>query len=169
MFVQRLKLIVPVGNTVDNVLLGAGEHDKIECYQGNKAVNNFGITASGSGTWVSGKITGTLDSYDYKALYQVYNLKESQSTDYWFVSYRNDKSHDELKQTFCDTKTIKVNYDLSFTIQGNDYDINTIFICYEVIRLVVDGETKDFVVTTPSSAAALSPDGSAYPGGFKPV
>ncbi|PYG87467.1 hypothetical protein LY28_02137 [Ruminiclostridium sufflavum DSM 19573] len=169
MFVQRLKLIVPVDKTVDAILLDSGEHDKIECYQGNKAVNNFGLTVHGSGTWVKGTIKGTLEAYDYKAVYEVYNLKESESANYWFVSYRQDKSHDELKKTFEDSHKVNLNYDLSFMIQGNDYDINSVFICYEVIRLVVNGVTKDFVVTNPSSSSAMSPDGSAYPGGFKPV
>ena len=31
------------------------------------------------------------------------------------------------------------------------------------------GKTKDFVVTNPGSAGAASPDGSPYPGTFKPV
>ncbi len=169
MFVQRLNLIVPVGKSVNEILLNSGEHDKIECYQGNKAVNNFGITAHGSGTWVKGTIKGSLEAYDYKAIYDVYNLKETESSNYWFVNYRNEKSHDALVKTFEDSHKVTLNYDLSFMIQGNDYDINSVYICYEVIRLVVNGVTKDFVVTNPASSSALSPDGSTYPGGFKPV
>ncbi len=42
-------------------------------------------------------------------------------------------------------------------------------LCYEVIRLVVDGVTNDFVVTNPVISSALSPDGNPYPEGFKPI
>ena len=168
MFVQRLKLVVPAGKTVSNILLSS-EHDKIECYSGNKAVNNFGLTVHGSGTWVEGTIKGTLASYDYKAMYNVYGLKDSDSTDVWFMHFRKESSHDQLIKTFEDSKKIDLDYNLKFSIQGNEYDINSVFICYEVIRLVVNGETRDFVVTNPESASAKSPDGSDYPGGFKPI
>jgi len=40
---------------------------------------------------------------------------------------------------------------------------------YDVIRLVYDGVSKDYVVTNPASAGAATPDGNQYPGGFKPV
>lgn len=40
---------------------------------------------------------------------------------------------------------------------------------YEVIRVVYNGITKDFVVTNNDSARAMTPDGDKYIGGFKPV
>ena len=75
--------------------LDAGEHDKIQVFQGTQAVKDYGVTVQGSGVTASGNINGSLTTYDYKALYQVYTLKDTQSTDYWFVSYNNDTSHDE--------------------------------------------------------------------------
>jgi len=170
MFTQHFKLIVPMSKNASDVLLPSAVEDKIECYSGNRVVNNFGLTASGSGTWVNGTISGTLNSYDYKALYDVYHISDyTESANYWFISYKKDISHDELVKTFEDSKTVALNYNLNFTIQGNDYGINDVFICYETIRLVVNGVTKDFVVSNPASASALSPDGNPYPGGFKPA
>jgi len=165
--VERFALINSVH--APQVRLAAAEHGQIECYQGNKATNNFGISVQGAGAWAKGQIKGTLDAYDYKALYQVYNLKDTESANYWFISYSKQTSHDDLKKVFEDSKTVKTNYDLQFEIQGNDYGISAVYITYQVIRLVLDGQTKDYVVTNPASSGAMLPDGSSYPGGFKPV
>lgn len=165
--VERFALIVPTIGP--KARLAAAEHDKIECYQGNKATNNFGISVEGAGAWAKGHIKGTLEAYDYKALYQVYNLKDSESANYWFISYSKTTSHDELKKVFEDSKTVKTNYDLEFEIQGNDYGISAVYITYQVIRLALNGQTKDYVVTNPASSGAMLPDGNQYPGGFKPV
>ena len=74
--VEKFALVVPV--KAPKAFLAA-EHGKLECYQGTRATNNFGITAEGAGPWVEGNITGSLEAYDYKALYKVYNLKDSES------------------------------------------------------------------------------------------
>jgi hypothetical protein len=68
-------LIVP--KNVPKALRAAAEHDKLECYQGSKATNSYGISVEGAGAWAKGKIKGTLDSYEYKALYEVYKLKQN--------------------------------------------------------------------------------------------
>jgi hypothetical protein len=165
--VERFALIVPA--TEPKIRVAAAEHDKIECYQGTKATNNFGITVEGAGAWAKGHIKGTLDAYDYKALYQVYSLKDSESANYWFINYSKTTNHDNLKKVFEDSKTVRTNYDLEFELQGNDYGITAVYITYQVIRLVLNGQTKDYVVTNPASSGANLPDGSTYPGGFKPV
>ncbi|MEL6721423.1 MAG: hypothetical protein AAFP82_22180 [Bacteroidota bacterium] len=145
------------------------EHDKVQVFSGNKAVANFGVTVQGSGSWAKGTIKATITSYDYKALYSVYTLKDSESAKYWFVSYRKDTSHDELKKTFESSKTVTTHQTLEFEIQGNDYGINSVFITYEVIRVTYKGVSKDYVVTNSASAGAMTPSGDQYPGGFKPV
>ena len=170
MYIQQFKFVVPYSTEVTKPGdMGAMEDNKeeIQTYSGNKVINNFGITASGSGTWVNGELTGSITSYDYKALYEVYNLDTSLETDYWFVKYRNDTSRDELKKTFEDSKTVTTNTKLTFIIEGNNYGINTVFITYNVIRIEYEGETKDYVATNPPNAGAVLPDGTDYPGGFK--
>jgi hypothetical protein len=44
-----------------------------------------------------------------------------------------------------------------------------VYVTYQVIRLTLNGMTKDYVVTNPPSSGAMLPDGNPYPGGFKPV
>lgn len=165
MYIEKTKLIVPIslGMSFTN------EHDKIECYQGRKAIENLGISVHGKGTWAKGKLEGDITTYDYKALYQVYNLPENESADYWFIKYRHDTSHSELKKTFENQKTNTSHYKVDFEIEGNDYDINSVYITFEVIRLVVNGETRDFVVSNAQSTTPVTPDGNNYPGGFKAV
>ena len=164
--VEKFVLILPI--KAEKAFLGA-EHDKLEVYQGNRATKNFGITVEGSGVWVNGNMNGSLEAYDYKALYKVYNLKDTESANYWFISYSKQTSHDELKKVFEDSKIVKIAYNLDFSIQGNDYGISAVYITYQVIRLALNGATKDYVVANSASSGAMLPDGNPYPGGFKPV
>jgi len=120
----------------------------------------------GSGVTATGSISGALTTYDYKALYQVYTLKSSESANYWFVSYSKDTSQDELKKVFESSQTFTSNYAVGFTIQGNDYGIESVFITFQVIRIVMNGITRDCVVTNPASAGANNTDGTPYQGTF---
>jgi hypothetical protein len=170
MFIQSFKLIVPHSAQLVTHALAAdpasGEHDKIQAYQGTQAVKNYGISVTGSGSKASGTISGSLTTYDYKAIYSLYTLSESESAQYWFVNYSKDSSHDELQKTFEHSETLTTNYHVDFTIQGNDYGQNSVFITFEVIRLSIAGVTKDFVVTNPASSGANNSDGSTYQGQF---
>jgi hypothetical protein len=168
MFVQRFQLVVPLKAKLVNQALAAdaGDHNKIQVYGGTQAVKNYGITVQGSGVTATGSITGSLTTFDYKALYTVYTLKDSESANYWFVSYSKDTSHDVLQKTFESSKTLTTNYSVDFTIQGNDYGIESVFITFQVIRIVMNGITQDYVVTNPASAGANNADGSPYQGSF---
>ncbi len=189
MLIEKYSLILPASANIDevtfNLALGnqheanvqatnvlkdfLSDHGKIEVYKGEQVIKNYGITVQGSGSWVKGTIKGTVKSYDYKALYSVYSLHDTQSTDYWFIKYKNDVSRDKLEKTFEESTTVPLDYSLKFRIQGNDYGINSVFITFKVIRLKMNGMTKDYVVTNPASAGAVTPDGSKYPGGFEPI
>lgn len=153
-----------------NAVFKEGEHDKIECYRGSKEAGNFGISVHGTGTFVKGHLDGKITSCDYKALYNVYNIADSEvSADYWFITYKKRESHDELKKVFEESKAVTTNISLDFMIEGNDYDINSVYITYEVIRLTINGVSKDYVVTNNASSGAMTPSGDKYPGKFQPV
>jgi hypothetical protein len=170
MFVSRYQLIVPRNANLPGHALAAdaSEHDKIQAYQGTQAVKNYGITVEGSGVFATGSINGTLTTYDYRALYDVYHVDHKVSVDVWFLSYAKDESQDQLVKTFEQSETFTSQYDVAFTIQGNDHGIESVFITFQVIRLVINGVTKDFVVTTPAAAAANNADGTPYQGQFTP-
>jgi hypothetical protein len=171
MFVSKFTLILPRETTLERHALAAapGEHGKLQVFRGTQAVKNYGITVQGSGVTAKGSIEGSLTTYDYKALYQTYKLTDNESANYWFVSYSKSSSHDELKNVAEQSQTLTTSYHVDFTIQGNDYGVSSVFITFEVIRLVIDGVTKDYVVSNPASAGANLPDGSQYPGNFAPV
>lgn len=141
----------------------------LECYSGNKSLGKIAIGVQGSGAWTSGTLDGTIKTYDYRQLYEVFNLKDSESAGVWFAKYQKIKSHDEIKEVSKLGYEVDMDYVLNFKLQGNDRQITSVFITYEVIRLVVDGVIKDYVVTNPNSASPKNEDGSDYPGGFKAV
>jgi hypothetical protein len=169
--IQRYRLVFPViADPIKHALAAtAGEHDKIQVFQGTQAVKNYGITVQGSGAKAKGSIDGTLTTYDYKALYNVYTLKDSESANYWFVTYSKQTSHDTLVKTFESSQTLTTKYHVDFEIQGNDYGISSVFLTFEVIRLVLNGVSKDYVVSNPASSGANLSDGSPYPSIYKPI
>jgi hypothetical protein len=143
--------------------------DNLQVYRGKSIAKRFGVGVIGSGASAKGKISGTYKGYDYQAAYQVYNLPSSTSAKYWFITYSKSTDNSELRKTFENENTTNLNYELEFTLTGNDRGITSVFIYYEVIRIKFNGETKDFVATNPQSSGAVSPDGSPYPGGFTPI
>jgi hypothetical protein len=168
--VQIFDLVVPFNELKNASIRDPSVHTDIKVYKGLQELNEFGVGAHGSGTFVKGHLEGTIISYDYKALYDVYHLTDyNQASKYWFVEYKKAVSHDELKKAHEDAKTTTVKAELDFTIQGNDYDISTVFVYYQVIRLEVEGVKKDFVVTNPSSSEPRTPSGDPYPGEYAPV
>ena len=171
MYVERFRLVLPAGLSIERAALAEAmeEHDKIQVYTGDKAVSSYGITVQGPGAWASGHIEGSMTGYDYKAIYEVYTLEDSISAGAWVFKYQIETSHDELKKVFEEVRTVNLDYDLKFQIQGNNYGISSVFVTYEVIRMVYKGETRDFVVTNNESAGAKTPAGDDYPGGFEAV
>ncbi|WP_437561146.1 hypothetical protein [Sorangium sp. So ce542] len=143
--------------------------DKVEAYTGVRRAQNYGITVGGSGAWARGHISGVIKCYDYRALYNVYQLNQNKAMKFWIFRYRKDVTQSELKKTFETSQEGNINYDLDFIIQGNNYSIGSVFVTYETIRLRYRGQTKDFVVINKQSAGATTPDGSPYPGGFQAV
>jgi hypothetical protein len=143
--------------------------DRVQIFRGRQAVKNWGISVVGSGARVRGSINGTIKTNDFKAAYQVYNLPTTSSAGVWFLKYSKASSVPELKQTFEKSIVIDASFNLTFELQGNDFGITAVFITYQVIRMQLNGVTKDFVVTNPESAGAASPDGTKYPGDFIPV
>lgn len=171
MYIEKFSLVVPAGLGIETAAIAEQmqEHDKVQAFTGNKVVSNYGITVQGSGAWAKGHIGGNMSGYDYKALYKVYKVDEHKSSGWWVFKYKKDSSHSELKKTFESLRKVDLIYDLNFEIQGNDYDISSVFITYEVIRVVYNGVSKDIVVTNNDSSGATTPDGDKYPGKFKPV
>lgn len=171
MYVTRFQLIVPQHLNLPGHAIGdsTGEHDKAQAFRGTQAVKNYGITVEGSGVTAKSSIDGALTTYDYRALYDVYQLDHKESVDVWFLHYAKDTSQQELVKTAESSNTFNSTYHVDFTIQGNDYGIESVFITFQVIRLVIAGVTKDFVVSNASSASANNADGTPYQGKFTPV
>jgi hypothetical protein len=168
--VQMFDLVVPFNELKNASIRDPSIHTDIKVYKGLEELSEFGIGAHGSGVFVKGHLKGSITSYDYKALYDVYHITDySQASKYWFVEYKKAVSHDELKKAYENAKTTTVEAVLDFSIQGNDYDISTVFVYYQVIRLEVEGVKKDFVVTNPKSSEARTPSGDPYPGEYVPA
>jgi hypothetical protein len=173
MFVQQFKYVVRADSTGDAssslLTLADNTQSKIECYSGTQDVHDYGVEAVGSGATVTGTISGSIQAYDYKAIYDVYTLNSSESTQHWFYNYSEDSSQDVLQKTFESSQTTNVDYALTFQLQGNDFGVTAVYITYAVIRLISNGVTKDFVTTNAASAGAANADGSPYAGKFTPI
>lgn len=146
-----------------------GEAGKIEVYKGTRAFSGIAIEAEGSGAWAEGHVKGSIKTYDYTALYQLYNMKNTESADYWFVHYSKETSHDQLVKTFEHSEEKVFDYDLKYRIQGNDYGITSVRLGFTTIRIDYEGMTKMFSVPNGASTKAKLDGGEDYPGGFEAV
>lgn len=168
MYVERFQLIVPAHKELSQHAVDLSS-STVQAFSGTKAMQNYGINVRGSGASANGEMgPGTITTYDYQAIYNVYNLASSESANYWFVSYHKDTSHSQLEKTFQQEFTTTVPFDVKFTITGNNVGVTSVFLTFNVIRLVVAGVTKDFVCTNPENAGANNQDGSPYQGTFTP-
>ncbi|WP_433256589.1 hypothetical protein ACQPYK_17925 [Streptosporangium sp. CA-135522] len=148
-------------------MIGGGS--KIEVYKGFRKVTGATIDVIGSGAWVEGTLTGDLTTYAHEEIYKIYNLKENESADYWFIKYQKEKDHDELKKAFEETTTQSYHFDFKYRLQGNDYGITAVDLGFVTIRIDYEGMTKLFTVPNSASSRAKTNDGEDYPGGFEPI
>jgi hypothetical protein len=147
----------------------ATQASKVEVYRGLSQEKGFSISVRGSGTWVEGRVSGSITSYDYQALYQIYGLERSQSAGIWCFQWKNNSRTDELRKTFERVEQMTFNYDMGFRIQGNDYGVNQFFVGFTTLRVDIEGQTKFFTVPNSASSGAQLPTGGQYPGGFEAI
>ncbi|PWI04866.1 hypothetical protein DIZ27_42700 [Streptomyces sp. NWU339] len=167
---ETFQLIAPDPQAQPRITARSGfSANKVEAYRGFSQQKGFSITVRGSGTWVEGRMTGSITTYDYQALYQIYGLERNQSAGIWCFQWKNNSRTDELRKTFERSEQMTFNYDMKFRIQGNDFGINEFVVGFTTLRIDMDGQTKFFIVPNNASAGAQLPTGGQYPGGFEPI
>lgn len=128
------------------------------------------ITIISQGFDLEGRIQGRLRSYNYKALWQVYNLPSSSSWKVWVASFKKDTSQSVLKQTYLSEQVIDVNIDIKFKVSAaNLRGVSTLRIGFETLRLNFNGTTKDFTAVNGASGSGKNQDGGDVPVDFEPV
>jgi hypothetical protein len=137
-----------------------GSTVKVE--KGMSQLKSVEIGAVGPGAEIEGKMKGKITSYDYKALYKIYNLKDDQSVDVWIFNYKNDKTRSELKKVNESSDKLETDVDLKFKVKGNDKGISKVWIGFAVLRVTTDTTTKDYSVTNKNSAGATDEKGNKY-------
>ncbi|MEU5694572.1 hypothetical protein [Actinosynnema sp. NPDC020468] len=129
-----------------------------------------GITIESSGFDLDGELDGTLTGYSYEAIYDVYNLKHSESWKAWVVSFKKDSSQDVLQKTFGETAQIKLHFRLGFHVKAKDLrGVARLRIGFETLRLTFNGTSKDFTVINGSSGGGKDQNDKDIPVEFEPV
>lgn len=158
-------------NTLENAgmaaVLGANP-DKLQVYRGRWIAGYSSGAIGGSGgtlsTGATGSISGTRLGYDYKEIYQVFDLPSDAPAADWFSRYLQASDTSTLKEVFRASRTTQLEYHLKYRLEPNNEGIPAVYIHYHIIRIALNGETKDYVVTNPASSGAVTPDGQPYPG-----
>jgi len=128
------------------------------------------LTIQSQGFDLEGRIQGRLRSYNYKALWQVYNLPSSSGWKVWVLSFKKDTSQSVLKQTYLSEQLIDVNIDIKFRVSAaNLRGVSTLRIGFETLRLNFNGTTKDFTVVNGASGGAKDQNNNDVPVDFEPV
>jgi len=142
--------------------------DEVTAFHGFSTFQS--LTIQSQGFDLEGRIQGRLRSYNYKALWQVYNLPSSSGWKVWVVSFKKDTSQSVLKQTYLSEQLIDVNIDIKFRVSAaNLRGVSTLRIGFETLRLNFNGTTKDFTVVNGASGGAKDQNNNEVPVDFEPV
>ncbi|MFD2467765.1 hypothetical protein [Amycolatopsis silviterrae] len=153
-------------------LLGAGRavaaDDQVTAFHGFSTFRTLVIQSQGFD--LEGRIQGKLRTYDFRAIYQVYNLPSSSGWKVWSLSFKRDKSQSVLKETFRSEQLIDVDVDIKFKVSAaNLRGVSTLRIGFETLRLALNGTTKDFTVVNGASGGGKDQDNNDVPVDFEPV
>jgi hypothetical protein len=128
------------------------------------------ITIQSQGFDLEGHIQGTLRSYNYKSLWQVYNLPSSSGWKVWALSFKKDTSQSVLKEVYREEQLANFTIDIKFKVSAAALNgVSSLRIGFETLRLELDGTTKDFTVVNGASGGAKDQDGDDIPIDFEPI
>ncbi|GLZ38093.1 hypothetical protein [Actinokineospora sp. NBRC 105648] len=145
-----------------------GVNGDVAAYHGFSTLQNLKIQSQGFD--LEGRIQGRLRSYDFKSLWQVYNLPSSSGWSLWVLNFKRDTSQSVLKETFRSEQLIDVNIDIKFKVSAaNLRGVSTLRVGFETLRLTFDGTTKDFTVVNGASGGARDQNNNEVPVDFEPV
>lgn len=170
---QSYSLIVPhhVGDTeypqCAYNLLAQQPDSRIIDYHGTVYVHKLRIEAVNAE--VEGKINGKLSSFDYRSIYDVYNLDHSDGYEQWISEFKKDSNQDGLRIANAGSSQIQAAIDIKFTIKPLVDRIASIAIGFETLRLQVNGTVKDYIISNPRSGSGMGSNGNRYPVAFEPV
>ncbi|WP_406629962.1 hypothetical protein [Amycolatopsis sp. WGS_07] len=159
----RFDLVVPVGRA--RPAAPAGE---ITAFHGFSSFQTFVLQSHGVD--LDGTIEGDLWTYNYKALWQVYNLPSSDSWKVWGFRFSHDSNRSVLKNTYLNQEQHHFHVSAHFTIKAADMQgVSSLRIGFETLRLQLDGTTKDFTVVNSSSGGAKDDKDHDIPIHFDPI
>ena len=122
------------------------------------------VTVTSSSFKNCGSINGTITSYNYKSIYQVYGLNDSASASEWSLKYKQDTIGKKLDLANSKSVELDLVVDLHYCLQGNDDNVNSVYVYYSEIKLTSNGVTKSYVVDNPDSVIAADISGNPYSG-----
>ncbi|MBB1158444.1 MULTISPECIES: hypothetical protein [Amycolatopsis] len=140
----------------------------VTAFHGFSTLQNLVVQSHGFD--LEGEIHGRLRTFNFKSLWQVYNLPSSDSWKIWVVSFKHDSSRSVLKEVFHSEQLIDVNIDVKFRVSAaNLRGVSSLRIGFETLRLQLDGQTKDFTVVNGASGGAKDQNNNDVPVDFQQV
>lgn len=140
----------------------------VTAFHGFSSLQN--IVVQSHGFDLEGEIHGRLRTFNFKSLWQVYNLPSSDSWKVWVVSFKHDSSRSVLKEVLHNEQLIDVNIDVKFRVAAaNLRGVSSLRIGFETLRLQLDGQTKDFTVVNGASGGAKDQNNNDVPVDFQQV
>ncbi len=159
----QFDLVLPNGRVANSIAA-----DEVTAFHGFSTFQS--LTIQSQGFDLEGRIQGRLRSYNFKSLWQVYNLPSSSGWKVWVLSFKKDTSQSVLKETFRSEQLIDVTIDIKFKVSAaNLRGVSTLRIGFETLRLNFNGTTKDFTVVNGASGGAKDQDNNDVPVDFEPV
>lgn len=139
----------------------------IQVFSGNimAAVAQLPILGRGVISRPEVKVNGLLSGFDFKTLYDIYNIIPTASPDFWFDNYISKPANDQLQTIFENINALPLEYsiDVKLQVQG-PISFGEIYLGFRTIQLRMSGLTKNFIVTNSASIGVFNKDGFTLSG-----
>jgi hypothetical protein len=144
---------------------GAGAQMAQEAVKGSTGFGSLtNVTVESEGFDLEGEINGRLRTYDFRSIWEVYNLSQSSGISVLIPIFSSKSNSTELKETFRREQEVELNLNISFRIKAADMQgVSRLKIGFQILRLEFEGDIKDFMVLNGASGGAQDQDSDFVP------
>jgi hypothetical protein len=122
------------------------------------------IEVSGSGAEAEGTARGSIDTFDWTVLYELYGVAHDASPSVLVDAFRKDPKKRVLKQLLPLIQKTTFKADIGFRVRGNDDGIPQVNLNFTVLRVTCDDLVKEFIVVNRSSITVTDDQKRPYTG-----
>lgn len=127
------------------------------------------ITIKSQGVDIEGTVKIQVRTFDYRILWQVYNLPSMSGWNEWVGKFSQDSSHTAVKQAIQTDVMIDIDVEIKFKVAASALEgVSTLRVGFETLLLQLDGTAMAFPVVNTASGGAKDQNNRTIPVEFEP-